>query len=260
MFGQLAFSGMLVMFTAMIPVLTPGFSSTCLAQDTVAPPQAGFRVATDVFLGNQKEPAQQSLTLFSGGVAYDISYDDPNQITMIDPARDRIVLLNKSEKTQTSIDLKELHKYIESARKQAETSKLAAYLLGADKISVDNNLVTVGDSVLQYTSSLQQPRDEQMAQQYANAADALCLLNGKRFGIPPFARLSLNRVVAEQKSLPEEITRTTNNGKQTEIVRCRLLTNWRLSKDDEDRISEIGKMLVTFQAVSEPQFFAATDK
>lgn len=260
MLGKLAFSGKLVMLTAMLPLLTPGFDNACRAQDTVAPPQAGFRVATDVFIGDQKEPAQQSLTLFSGGVAYDLSYDDPNQITMIDPIRGRIILFNKADQTQTSIDLNELQKYIDSARKQAETSQLAPYLAGADKITVAPDLVTVGDSVLQYTSSLQQPRDAQMAQQYAHAADALSLLNGKRFGVPPFARLSLNRIVAEQQSLPAEITRTTNNGKHTEIVRCRLLANWRLSKDDEDRISEIGKMLVTFQNIPEPQFFAAIDK
>ncbi len=254
MSGHLAFSGMLLVLIAMIPSTSSRLCHPCQAQDTVAPPQAGFRVATDVFVGNEKEPRQQTLTLFSGGVAYDISYDDPSQITMIDPARDRIVLLNKTTKTQTSIDLKELYKYIESARNQAKASKLAPYLLGADKIEVTDHAVTVGDSVLQYASTLQQPRDEQMAEQYLKVADALILLNGRDSGIPPFARLSLNRVVAEKKSLPEEIVRTTSNGKQTEVVRCRLLTNWRLSKDDENRIAEIGKMLVTYEPVSGAQF------
>ncbi len=235
-------------------------TETGTAQEAVAPPTAAFRVATDIYFGSQKEPAQQTLTLFSSGVAYDISHDDPNQITMVDVARDRIVLLNKQLQTQTTIDLKELRQYIASARKQAETTKLASYLIGADQIEVTNNVVSVGDGVLRYQATLQQPREEEMAVQYGQAADALILLNGWRSGVPPYARLSLNRVVAEQKSLPEEITRTASNDSQSEVVRCRLHTNWRLSKDDEKKIADIGTMLVTFQNVSPPLFFSAVDK
>ncbi|MCA9158363.1 MAG: hypothetical protein KDA72_08555, partial [Planctomycetales bacterium] len=100
-------------------------------------------------------------------------------------------------------------------------------------------------------------RDPQMAQQYAQAADALILLNGWRSGMPPFARLSFNRAVAEQQALPQEITRTTSSGKQTIVVRSLLHTNWRLSKDDERQIAEIGTMLVSFSPVTAPEFFAA---
>lgn len=252
--------GLLLVFVALSSMSLPVPGVSCQAQDTIAPPQAAFRVVTDIFFGTQKEPAQQTLTLFSGGVAYDISFDDPNQLTMVDPARDRIVLLNKQTQTQTSLDLKQLQEYIESARKQAQTSKLALYLEGADQIEVTNETVRVGDAQLQYQATLQQPRDVQMSVQYARAADALSLLNGWRSGVPPFARLSLNRVVAEQQALPAEITRTTRNSNQTEIVRCRLHTNWRLSKDDEKQVAEIGTMLVSFQQVSPPEFFATIDK
>lgn len=242
-----------------------------MAQDSLTPtpvPQlatgatTGFRVVTDIFFGTKKEPAQQSLTLFSSGVAYDISFDDPNQITMVDPGRARIVLLNKSQQTQTAIDLNELQRFIDSARKAAETSELAEYLKGADKISVTDSGVSVGDSVLQYHTTLQQPREAYMAQQYAQAADAFQLLNGWRSGMPPFARLSLNRVVAEQQAIPQEITRTTSSGKgkHKDVVRCRLHTNWRLSKDDERQIADIGGMLVSYQQVTAAEFFAALGK
>jgi hypothetical protein len=256
--SRLANSGLLLVFTIICSLL-PTPMKDCIAQDQ--PPlestQAAFRVETDVRVGTRTEPTQTSLTLFSGGVAYDISFDDPNQITMIDVQRERIVLLNKEARTQAIIDLRQLQQYIESARKQAETSQLAPYLRGADQIDLTNNVVQVGDGVLRYEATLQAPREEQMAQQYARVADALSLLNGWRSGVPPFARLSLNRVVAEQKSLPKEITRTTSGNNQTEVVSCRLHANWRLSKDDEKRVSEIGTMLVSFQTVSPPEFFAA---
>lgn len=261
MSGRIAFSGMLLGLSAMLAPTSNSLLPVCNAQEAapqaVVAPSAGFRVVTDVFFGTQKAPAQQSLTLFSAGVAYDISFDDPNQITMVDPQRSRIVLLNKATQTQTAIDLRELQQFIDSARKAAETSELATYLAGADKIVVTDDSVSVGDSVMQYQTSLQKPRDPQMAQQYAQAADALILLNGWRSGMPPFARLSFNRAVAEQQALPQEITRTTSSGKQTIVVRSLLHTNWRLSRDDERQIAEIGTMLVSFSPVTAPEFFAA---
>lgn len=261
MSGRIAFSGMLLGLSAMLVPTSNGFLPVCDAQEAASQaaivPTTGFRVLTDVFFGTQKVPAQQSLTLFSAGVAYDISFDDPNQITMVDPQRFRIVLLNKASQTQTAIDLRELQQFIDSARKAAETSELATYLKGADKIVVADESVSVGDSVMQYQTTLQKPRDPQMAQQYAQAADALILLNGWRSGMPPFARLSFNRVVAEQQSLPQEITRTTSSGKQTIVVRSLLHANWRLSKDDERQIAEIGTMLVNFAQVTAPEFFEA---
>ncbi len=271
MFGRTAFSGMLLALPALLLPLPLNLSVLCMAQDSTASPSVpqlatgttgGFRVVTDIFFGTKKEPAQQSLTLFSAGVAYDISFDDPNQITVVDPGRARIVLLNKALQTQAAIDLNELQRFIDSARKAAETSELAEYLKGADKISVTDSGVSVGDSVLEYHTTLQQPREPLMAQQYAQAADAFQLLNGWRSGMPPFARLSLNRVVAEQHAIPEEITRTTSSGrgKQKDIVRCRLHTNWRLSKDDERQIADIGSMLAGYQQVTAAEFFAALGK
>ncbi len=261
MSGRIAFSGILLVLSAMLVPTLNGLLSVCDAQEiasqTAVVPTAGFRVETDVLFGTQKAPVQQSLTLFSAGVAYDISRDDPNQITMVDPQRSRIVLLNKASQTQTAIDLKELQQFIDSARKAAETSELATYLKGADKIVVTDETVSVGDSVMQYHTTLQKPRDPQMAQQYAQTADALILLNGWRSGMPPFARLSFNRVVAEQQAIPQEITRTTSSGKQTIVVRSLLHPNWRLSKDDERQIAEVGTMLVSFSQVTAPEFFAA---
>lgn len=253
-------SGMLLVLTTMVINPAPILLENCAAQEAVAESATAFRVETDIYFGDQKEPAQQSLTIFSGGVAYDISFDDPNQITLVDVSRGRIVLLNKQSRTQTSIDLKELQQYMQTARQQAASSPLAAFLRGADAIEEQAGKVLVGDQVLRYEASLQQPRDTQMAAQYAEVADALCLLNGWRSGVPPFARLSLNRVVAERQTLPEEITRTTSSNNQSEVVRCRLHANWRLSKDDEQQVAEIGTMLVSFKSISTPEFFAAVDK
>ena len=217
----------------------------------------GFRVETDVFFGDQAAPQQQSKTLFLDGVAFDISLNDPNVITMVDPARQRIALLNQATRTRSEVDLRQLHEYIDSARKQAEASGLAVFLRGATQVAQSDGEVRVGDAALLYQATVQRPPEERMAVEYAQVADALVLLNGWRSGVPPFARLQLNQTLASMKSLPSEITRTSRADDQALVVRSKLHANWRLSRDDQDQIAEVERMLNEFQEVPATQFFAA---
>ncbi|MCU0875712.1 MAG: hypothetical protein MUE50_25550, partial [Pirellulaceae bacterium] len=55
----------------------PAFS--LLAGQIPAMPAMGedFRIETDVFLGAEKEPVAQSVTLFSGGLVYDFPLIGP---------------------------------------------------------------------------------------------------------------------------------------------------------------------------------------
>ena len=46
-----------------------------------------FRVETDVFVGGEKEPVAQNVTLFSGGLVYDFPLIGPQEITVFDAAR-----------------------------------------------------------------------------------------------------------------------------------------------------------------------------
>lgn len=227
------------------------------AQDSTSRP-LGFRVETDIFAGNEAKPAQQSLSLFSESRVIDVSFAEPDQITIVDFANNKITLAHLGLKQKTAIDTGELMRYLESARAQAANSELLSVsLAGADKITREGQRVAVGDDALRYVATLQQPPNQQMADSYARAADALALLNGWRTGIPPFARLRLNRFIAEQKSLPEEISRLTQRDSQTDTVRCRLHTNWQLSSDDQRRIAEIDRSLGSCKTVLPHEYFAA---
>ncbi len=239
-------------FTLGVMLVISGIQSSALAQPS------DFRVETDVFSDGEKKPVQRTLTLFSGGIGYDIPRGDPSEITVVYPAQQRIVLLDAVRQVQTSIDLKLLTAFLESARKQAAGTGLAVFLRGAALVNVDaaTKTVTVGDPQLRYEATLQQPDDESMAAQYAAFADALAQLNSWRSeSVPPFARISLNAAIAEQKALPKEVIRKTRIGDQEVVVSCRLLTNWRLAPEDQTRVAEIGKMLTSFQSVSHGDFF-----
>lgn len=223
--------------------------------------QVGFRLETDLFVGDSNEPAQQTLSLFYDGVGYDISRDEEAEIVMVDHARDRIVQIHTAHKIQTEVPISKLAGLMDSARNQLAQTELAVYLKGAAQIQSSKDKVSVGDDQLLYEASMQSPPDETMAADYLRFADALASLNAWRSGgVPPFARLALNRAIAENQSVPDEITRTTSNGKRQQVVRCRVLSTWMLSKDDKKRIAEIGKMLVTFDVVSNDEYQKRLDE
>lgn len=234
------------------------FATTATAQTTA------FRVETDVFVGEEPKPVQQTLTLFSSGVAYDFSMDEPNRVVMIDPLRNRIVLLDAEKKLQTQIELTQLTALMDSARNQAIATELAVYVRDAEQVekSGDGKTITVGKKILKYVSTLQDSKEPEFAKQYAEFADTSAMLNAwQARNPPPFARLSLNREIANLEKLPEEISRITflpDSGKEVpeHQVRCKLHCNWRLSKDDERQLAEVGKMLVNFTTVSAQEFFS----
>ncbi len=223
-----------------------------------------FRIETDILVPSQTKPVQQTLTLFQNGIAYDFSRDEPDQITVVDPERKRIVMIDGQRQIQTHIDLTWLNSYMESARVEAANRPgLAKFLEDSKVIEFDKSTetFTVGSNVLRYAATMQFPSEEAVAIQFARFADASAYLNAWRVNSPPpFARIALNEAVARQGAIPEEITRTTYVTDQERVVdnhvlKCRLHPNWKLSKDDYARIDDIGRMLEKYQTVSNTAFY-----
>lgn len=221
---------------------------------------AGFRIETDVFVNEIKQPVQQSLTLFHAGVWYDVSRDDEGEITMVDKDNDRIVLIDSDHSMKTIVKISDLTKLMTSAKNQAATTQLSVYIDGAAKVEATADKVVVGDDLLRYESTLQEPADAtssaRFAQAYREFADAVKQLNSFRSGgvVPPFARMSFNEAVAKQNKLPKEILITAKQGDQVSLYKTILHANWRLSKSDLQRITEIGEKVATYETVSSTDY------
>jgi len=236
----------------------------CATLSIAAAQQPGFRIETDILFGDEKAPAKQTLTLFSEGVYYDFSIDDPTAITMIDPQRNRIVLLDAKRNIQTVLDTNEMHKYVESAKLQANSPDLQLLLKASEQFSFDEQTgkCTVGIPQMQYIATSQQPTDKhwagQIAAQYADFANWSARLNAvyppQR---PPYVRMRLNDELGSRGLLPAEIEITTKpiSGKPM-IARCRLLAIWKLSSDDQAKIKSVGEKLAQFNKLEPGRYFA----
>ena len=223
--------------------------------------QPSFRIDTDIHFGNEKEPSKQSLTLFSEGVYYDFSIDDPTAITMIDPQRNRIVLLDGKRNIQTTIDMAGLSSYVESAKLQANTPDLKLLLKASEQVSFDDQAgkCTVGvKKQIYYVATTQKPPEAIIAKQYADFANWSARLNAvyppKR---PPYVRMRLNDELASRGFVPAEIEINTTlaSGKAT-TASCRLIAVWLLSKDDQATIKSVGEKLAKYNKLDEGKYFA----
>ncbi len=233
-------------FTVFVMSLVASDSSPCFAQQKEL---AGFRINTDIYEDTKKPPIKRSLTFFQNGVFYDVDDIDGNNVTVIDPVRERIILLDLNRKVQTRLSMPDLERRLQLAMQQMDP-KLYNMLASVTINSTNDQLVSVGNENIKYVCRPIRAPDREIAEQFASFADWSARLNAIYPPCrPPFMRLQLNQAVLEQESIPEEVERTTRlNGRESRIV-SRSMPNWRLSLDDQKYIARIGDKLVEFRTV-----------
>ena len=218
-----------------------------------------FRIETDVFLGAEKEPMAQNVTLFTGSLVYDFPLIGPQEITVFDASRGRFILLDVPRKTKTTLQTQELLEITAAIKVQAQGMDGVFAFAAAPQLKREldeqGGWLSLSSSWLTYrVKGIKPPRSETAAV-YRDFADWYARLNATRPGsLPPFPRLELNQLLAERQEIPEEVELTVEPknrwaGRKL-IVRSRHLANWRLSNTDRKRIDTAGSYMADFQAVS----------
>jgi hypothetical protein len=230
----------------------------CLAQD--------FRIDTEVFIGKEKEPAAETLTLFASGQIYDFLLQDPEEITLLDPVRGRLTMLDKARQIKCSLNTQELLDLSLAYETQAGESKDSLFSFAArpDFAATSEDVHENGQDLvklslvgkpLEYHAVGRRPERLEAVRSFRYFADFMARLNSQRPGnLPAGARLELNKQLAERELLPVEITRTIPpsnplTGKRIE-VRSHHLVSWALSGEDRKRIDRAGTYLAEFRAVN----------
>ncbi|HUE71383.1 MAG TPA: hypothetical protein VMP01_10915 [Pirellulaceae bacterium] len=241
-------------------------ASTASAQD--------FRVETDVFVGDEKKPIAETLTIFSGGRVYDFLLGGASEIAIFDPGHGRFTLLDPARKLQCTIANKELLEYVLELNKAAIAQKVPLFVAAADpqfEVNAEGvgagqaakTKVTLASKLITYTATGKEPDQPTAADAFKQFADWYARLNAVRGGGPPGARLALNRELAERKLLPEEIVRVTiQPGLRGQKLEVRSVQSfiWALGVADRQKIEQAGDHLVNFQTVSFAEYRSAASK
>lgn len=232
----------------------------CSNVSAIAQQTADFRIETDVMEAGKAKPIDQSVTLFSGGSAFDYSRETPNRILVVDPINNHIALMDSQRQIQTRINLQQLQSGIESAK-----NKLLQAEGGPEKIedaaqtSFDpaTGVISIGKRFIRYDAKLQQPASPEFAVQYATFANISALINASQSrgsAPPPFARLHLNQAIGERESIPSEIKRTVFAGGREVVMVSRIHPTYSLSAAEKKQIEQFNTMFVSFPSVELAKF------
>jgi len=221
-----------------------------------------FRVDTDYYVGNEKKPSAEVLTIFQGGIAYDFQ---GVETMVLDPRRGKLTLLDSERKVRADLETAELLDAATSLQAVALDSKNPALVAAAkpefQKSSEDFQQnggqftrLTFQSAPLRYIVEAQAARTPEAVQEYKYFVDWSARLNSLRpGGQPAGARLEINEDLAAKGLIPTRIDRVIPDARIRE-VRAQHSVIWKLSQDDHSRIDKTGTQLVKFQLVSFDQY------
>jgi hypothetical protein len=230
-----------------------------------------FRIDSELYVVGEKEPFQETLTIFTQGRVYDFVLTEPKETTVFDSQRGRFTLLDESQRLRTDISTQDVLDYAlalstQSAQSKDELFKFAAvpafepayreYEENGQQLS---EIKLIGP-VMQYVAVGRHPERPEMAKAYRFFADWYARLNAAHGNLPPEARLELNKQLADHDLIPSEVTRTivpANPLAKKIEVRSKHLVNWTLSATDHTKIETASDQMVNFRTVSFKQYRAA---
>ena len=228
-----------------------------------------FRVDTEVFRGSNKEPIAEILTIFSGGNVYDFQQAAPHEITISEPRRGVVTLLNVQHKKKAVVDMPELiNAAINMQAAAAQAKNNPVFVAAAQPVfnitsseNTENNSkhtkLVFANKTLQYTVTGQLARHPGAANDYRHFSDLSARLGSLRSGgLPAGARLEVNAEIAKNGLLPTRVERVIHESLRKSEVRTEHLVVWTLAAEDRRRIDMAGNYLVEFTLIDFNEFCA----
>jgi hypothetical protein len=214
-----------------------------------------FRVRTMIFVGDDESPVAETLTLFDDGVVYDFLLTEPQETFVFDNKRGRLMLLDPQRRVRATVLADQLREFTSAMQKYEKQGPLAFFLKPTFDAEFDKQTgwFTLSSEQLTYRVQGIEPKFPGATERYRRFADWCARFNSIRPGnLPPFARIELNRAVAERGWIPAKVERSIriagrSGGKQ--LVRTEHEAVWRMSDTDRKRIAETSRFLASFTAV-----------
>jgi len=221
--------------------------------------QPRFRVENKVFVEGEKEPRIRTTTIFYDGVVYDF-LEDPAEITVLDVARGRFVLLDRTRKVRTELTTRRVADFSQRLKKWAQgQSDPFLKFLADPQFDVQHDEATGESSFtspwMTYRLITIDANSGDISRQYREYSDWYCQLNallnpGTR---PPFARMIVNAALEQRGRFPGEVHLTLRPKKgllaKQITARSEHLLVRRLVESDLQRIAQTGRLMALYTAV-----------
>lgn len=173
-----------------------------------------FRIESEVYVGDEKTPVSQNLTLFSDGMIYDFQMSGdaqpkPLEIAIYDKRDKYFVLVDLVRNQRLKLEQVQIIQMVEGLRQQTSQNELTKFLV-ADKFEENFDLATgltelISPSI-EYRFFGKQPSDVAILPAYFEFLDQFTRLNASDpTKLPPFPRLQLNRSIQKLGWFPTKV-------------------------------------------------------
>jgi hypothetical protein len=225
-----------------------------------------FRVENKVFSGDQKEPVAQSTTIFHGGIVYDY-LAQPAEMTIFDPVRGRVVLLDPTRRIKAELTLEVINGAIDRVKARLGNGDDPYKRFLANPAFDEHVDPSTGEIVFQsdwmtYRVSGAATDKAESARQYREFSDAYARLNtflrpGSR---PPFARLIVNEALEKRGEIPMKVdlNLTLKKGLPPKRINMRSEHHLipQLVESDRRRVAQTDEFLTMFSSLSFSEYQA----
>ncbi len=234
-----------------------GVAAPILAED--------FRMETDVFLDDQKEPCVQTLTIFTNGLVYDFLLTGDEEITLFDREHNRLVLMDTKRKIKTNLTMDSILSFVAQMKaKLNETQRKYLVDDATEAVTDSDGWLKLANERVEYRAETVAPKDKSAVLEFQQFADWYARLNAMRGNLAPFMRIRLDAEIARRGMIPKTIERTMildrrGLSEKKQAVRSQHLVNWRLSNTDQKQIDRAGTYLATYPTVSFREYMQLPD-
>lgn len=221
-----------------------------------------FKIDTQVYVGNDKQPIGQHLTLFSDGMIFDFQMSNEAQ-----PKPVEIVIFNSRDKSFNLLDMNrsirlplqqvQIVQMVDGLRQQTLQDESMRFLVEdkyVEDFDISSGWVALTSDFIDYRFKGEKPSDVTILPLYFEFIENYSRLNASDpKKLPPFARMRLNQSIRKFGLMPSRIDVTLKkNGlfKEQVTMRSEHTVNMNLSDKDKQRIKDAKSSWMTFKAVN----------
>lgn len=224
---------------------------------------ADFRIETRVYTPGEEEPVSESVTLFSGGAAYDFRDADDRVTVFRSGAANkpgRFVLLDTDREVRTDIGADRVAIATTKLRRWAAVQKDPFLRFSGDptfeeNFDGDTGELRMTNTLLSYRLVTMQVASRSAMKELRAFLDAYAqlhtLLEG---GLPPAPRMLINEALANHDVVPLEVELYRGPIEGVPDLRAEHLVTWILSRQDRQRVEQANRQLTEFTAVENAEF------
>lgn len=227
-----------------------------------------FRIETDVYVGEEVEPASHTVTLFEEYAVYEFSDNPAQTIVYREPTEggpSHFIILDPATRRRTDVDAERVSKLMDKLVGWAKDQKDPLLKFSAEPefdetFDSKSGDLTLANKQWTYRVATVAAEDKDALKRYKAFTDRYAELTSMLENTPPpRPRLALNEALVKHGVAPVEIRRTIG-GDEKNLVRAAHLFTWRLSRDDRARLDEARQQVASFEKVENKEFLAARAK